>query len=122
MGRRRSVSAHCLAHILPLDKLALAEVIAAANLLKQEKKITSRSLALVLVHDLLLSGGIQAGDGPVKQALLRHKTRLRSEWQRVKIKRGAKTDGELALADDDRTGRWYKLSSFQPGRKKNSLT
>lgn len=121
MGGQRSVSAHYLAHILPLDKLALVEVIAAANLLKQEKKITSRSLALVLVHDLLLSGGIQAGDGPVKQALLRHKTRLRSEWQRVKIKRGAKTDGELALADDDRTGRWYKLSSFQPGRKKNSL-
>jgi len=59
----------------------------------------------LLVHDLLLSGGIQAGDGPVKQALLRHKTRLRSEWQRVKIKRGAKTDGELALACDDRTGR-----------------
>jgi putative methyltransferase len=86
-------------------KPALAEVIAAANLLKQERKITSHSLALLLVHDLLLSGGIQAGDGPVKQALLRHKTRLRSEWQRVKIKRGAKTDGELALADDDRTAR-----------------
>jgi putative methyltransferase len=90
---------------LPLDKPALAEVIATANLLKQERKIASNSLALVLVHDLLLSGGIQAGDGPVKQALLRHKTRLRSEWQRVKIRRGAKTDSELALADDDRTGR-----------------
>jgi len=81
------------------------EVIAAASLLKQEKKITSRSLALVLVHDLLLSGGIQAGDGPVKQALLRHKTRLRSEWQRVKIRRGVKTDSELELASDDRTGK-----------------
>lgn len=86
-------------------KPALREVIAAASLLKQEKKITSHSLALVLVHDLLLSGSIQAGDGPVKQALLRHKTRLRSEWQRVKIKRGAKTDSELALACDDRTAR-----------------
>lgn len=86
-------------------KPALGEVIAAASLLKQEKKITSHSLALVLVHDLLLSGSIQAGDGPVKQALLRHKTRLRSEWQRVKIKRGAKTDSELALACDDRTAR-----------------
>lgn len=79
-------------------------MITAASLLKQEKKITSHSLALVLVHDLLLSGGIQTGDGPVKQALLRHKTRLRSEWQRVKIRRGAKTDSELALACDDRTG------------------
>lgn len=79
-------------------------MIATVNLLKQERKITSHTLALVLVHDLLLSGGIQAGDGPVKQALLRHKTRLRSEWQRVKIKQGAKTDSELALTDDDRTG------------------
>ena len=95
----------CPTHILLLDKPALVEVIAAANLLKQEKKITSHILALVLVHDLLLSGGIQAGDGPIKQALLRHKTRLRSEWQRVKIRRGAKTDSELALACDDRTGR-----------------
>jgi len=80
--------------------------------LKEEKKITSRSLALVLVHDLLLAGGIQAGDGPVKQALLRHKTRLRGEWQRRKIKRGAKTDGEMALADDVRAGRLAVLFSF----------
>jgi putative methyltransferase len=86
-------------------KSALAEVIAAANLLKAEKKITSHNLALVLVHDLLLSGGVQAGDGPVKQALLRHKTRLRSEFQRVKIRRGAKSDNELALGDDIRAAR-----------------
>ncbi|KAF8274757.1 S-adenosyl-L-methionine-dependent methyltransferase [Lactarius quietus] len=72
-------------------KSALAEVIAAANLLKTEKKITSHNLALVLVHDLLLSGGVQAGDGP--------------EFQRVKIKRGAKSDSELALGDDIRAAR-----------------
>lgn len=86
-------------------KSALAEVIAAANLLQAEKKITPHNLALVLVHDLLLSGGVQAGDGPVKQALLRHKTRLRSEFQRVKIRRGAKSDNELALGDDVRAAR-----------------
>lgn len=79
-------------------------MIAAANLLKSEKKITSHNLALVLVHDFLLSGGVQAGDGPVKQALLRHKTRLRSEFQRVKIRRGAKSDSELALGDDAQAG------------------
>ncbi len=56
------------------------------------------------MHDLLFSGGVQAGDGPVKQALLRHKTRLRSELQRVKIRRGAKSDSELALQDDVRAG------------------
>ena len=95
-------------HALSPDKSALAEAITAANLLKQEKKITSHSLALVLVHDLLLAGGIQAGDGPVKQALFRHKTRLRGEWQRLKIKRGAKTDGEMALVNDVRSGRWLR--------------
>jgi hypothetical protein len=91
-------------HHCPVDKSALVEVIAAANLLKEEKKITSRNLALVLVHDLLLAGGIQAGDGPVKQALLRHKTRLRSELQRVKIRRGVKSDNELAAASDIQAG------------------
>lgn len=83
-------------------KGALVEVINASKLLKEEKKITTLNLALVLVHDLLLSRRIQAGDGPVKQAILRHKTRLRSELQRVKIKRGVKSDHELANNGDER--------------------
>ena len=86
------------------DKQVLSEVIDAAQLLKQERKINSRNLALVLVHDLLLAKGIQAGDGPIKQAVLRHRTRLNSEFQRVKIKRGAKSIAELARADDTRAG------------------
>jgi hypothetical protein len=57
----------------PVVKPVLLEVIESAQLLKQEKKITSKNLALVLVHDLLFSKGIQAGDGPLKQAILRHK-------------------------------------------------
>ncbi|KAI0635749.1 S-adenosyl-L-methionine-dependent methyltransferase [Trametes polyzona] len=83
-------------------KQALNEVIDAAQLLKQEKKITSRNLALVLVHDLLLAGGIQAGEGPIKQAVLRHRTRLQSELTRLKVKRGAKSNAELAQTDDAR--------------------
>ncbi|KAI0749481.1 S-adenosyl-L-methionine-dependent methyltransferase [Daedaleopsis nitida] len=83
-------------------KQVLNEVLDAAQLLQQEKKITSRNLALVLVHDLLLAKGIQAGDGPIKQALLRHRTRLSSEFQRAKIKRGAKSNEELAQTDDSR--------------------
>ncbi|KAI0649344.1 S-adenosyl-L-methionine-dependent methyltransferase [Trametes meyenii] len=83
-------------------KQVLSEVIDAAHLLKEEKKITSRNLALVLVHDLLLARGIQAGEGPIKQAVLRHRTRLQSEFTRVKIKRGAKSNDELAQTDDAR--------------------
>lgn len=87
------------------DKAVLIDIIQHTKLLKEErKKITSLNLALVLVHDLLLSGGIQAGDGPVKQAILRHKTRLHGELQKIKIKRGVKTNNELAQTGDQRSG------------------
>ncbi|KAI6025115.1 hypothetical protein PISMIDRAFT_90082 [Pisolithus microcarpus 441] len=88
-------------------KAALTEVINASRILLEERKIRSLNLnlALVLVHDLLLSRGIQAGDGPIKQAILRHKTRLRSELQRIKIKRGVKSDHELANNGDARAAR-----------------
>jgi len=81
------------------------DVIQASKLLVEEKKkITSVNLALVLVHDTLLANGIQAGDGPIKQAILRHKTRLNSELQRIKVRRGVKSDLELAQTADDRAG------------------
>ncbi|KAG6844961.1 hypothetical protein H0H87_002075 [Tephrocybe sp. NHM501043] len=83
-------------------KSVLTDLINQAKLLKEERKITSLNLALVLVHDLLLSGGIQAGDGPIKQAVLRHKTRLHGEFQKVKIKRGATANTDLAQTGDQR--------------------
>ncbi|KAH9928696.1 S-adenosyl-L-methionine-dependent methyltransferase [Fomitopsis serialis] len=83
-------------------KPVLNEVLDATKLLKEERKITSRNLALLLIHDLLLANGIQAGDGPIKQGVLRHKTRLHGEFTRIKIKRGAKTNAELAQTDDSR--------------------
>ncbi|KAI6025592.1 S-adenosyl-L-methionine-dependent methyltransferase [Pisolithus orientalis] len=88
-------------------KAALTDVINASRILLEERKIKSLNLnlTLVLVHDLLLSRGIQAGDGPIKQAILRHKTRLRSELQRIKIKRGVKSDQELANNGDERAAR-----------------
>jgi putative methyltransferase len=70
----------------------------------EERKLSSQNLVLVLVHDVLLSNGIQAGDGPLKQAILRHKTRLHSEFQRLKIKRGVKSNEELAQTGDARAG------------------
>ena len=93
------------------DKSVLSEVMKTTNLLKQEKKL-SFNLALLLVHDLLLSRGIQAGDGPLKQAILRHKTRLSAEFTKLKIKRGVKTNQELAQTDDSRAGKvhlWLNL-------------
>lgn len=75
-----------------------------SKLLTEEKKLKSENLALVLVHDLLLANGIQAGDGPVKQAILRHKTRLHSELARAKIKRGVKSNERLGQPGDERAG------------------
>ncbi|EIW84228.1 williams-Beuren syndrome critical region protein 20 copy A [Coniophora puteana RWD-64-598 SS2] len=87
-------------------KSVLTEVIHTSKLLAEEKKkITSLNLALVLVHDLLLTSGIQAGDGPVKQAILRHKTRLRSEFQRIKVKRAVTSNLQLINAGDERAER-----------------
>ena len=85
-------------------KSVLLEVIDKAKLMKEERKLTSRNLALALVHDLLLARGIQAGDGPIKQAVLRHKTRLHGEFQKLKIKRGATSNEQLAHNGDERAG------------------
>ncbi|KIK10106.1 hypothetical protein K443DRAFT_126886 [Laccaria amethystina LaAM-08-1] len=80
-------------------KSVLSDVIHESKLMKEERKLTSMNLALVLVHDLLLSRGIQAGDGPIKQAILRHKTRLHGELQKIKIKRGATSNQDLVQTD-----------------------
>lgn len=85
-------------------------MISLAKLLKEEnKKIKSPNLALLLVHDLLLAKGIQAGDGPIKQAILRHRTRLNAELQKIKIKRGVKDVKDLAISGDPRAGPSYLL-------------
>jgi putative methyltransferase len=89
--------------LLHIDKAALLDIIKAAEFLKHEKKLIPKpNLALVLVHDLLFSKGIEAGDGPIKQAVLRHKTRLHSELVKLKIKKGVKDNKDLA-----RSGRPY---------------
>lgn len=94
-------------------KPALSTIIKEAQLMKEErKKITSLNLALALVHDLLLAKGIQAGDGPIKQAVLRHKTRLSAELTKLKIKKGAKSTVDLAQAEDARVGKAF--SSYKP--------
>ncbi|KAF9186225.1 hypothetical protein BGZ51_002173 [Haplosporangium sp. Z 767] len=72
----------------------LSLVLQESRLLTLEKKLT-RSLALLLLHDLLLqSRGIQASDAwPMKQAIMRHKARLKAEFVKAKIKVGARKDG-----------------------------
>lgn len=77
-------------------------VLQESKLLTLEKKLT-RSLALLLLHDLLLqSRGIQASEAwPMKQAVMRHKARLKAEFVKAKIKVGAKKDG-LVEGEEER--------------------
>jgi putative methyltransferase len=95
---------HPFKNLRTADKPVLIDTIEASTILREERKLSSLNLALVLVHDLLLCDGIQAGDGPIKQAVLRHKTRLKSEFQRIKIKQGARSVIELARSEDQRAG------------------
>ncbi|CAE6390467.1 unnamed protein product [Rhizoctonia solani] len=85
-------------------KAAITEIIEATPIMRDERRyIRSKNFAAVLVHDLLFSsGGIQAGDGPIKQALNRHKTRLQAELVKLKIRKGVKSNEELAQPDDPR--------------------
>ncbi|KDQ15892.1 hypothetical protein BOTBODRAFT_275080 [Botryobasidium botryosum FD-172 SS1] len=86
-------------------KPVLSSVIADSGLLKAERRtITSPNLALLLIHDLLFARGIQASDGPLKQAILRHKTRLQAELVKIKVKKGVKSNAELAQTEDVRAG------------------
>lgn len=85
-------------------KEVLNNIITNAALLQHEKKhLHSKYLTFLLVHDLLFSkGGIQAGDGPIKQAILRHKTRLQSELAKIKVKQGVISNEDLAREVDPR--------------------
>ncbi|KAG8906321.1 hypothetical protein FRB99_007101 [Tulasnella sp. 403] len=75
---------------------SLNQVIDLSGLLSREKRHLGRNLALVLVHDLLLTKkGIEVPDGPIKQAVLRHKTRLQGEWVKLKVKRGATSNDAM---------------------------
>lgn len=102
-------------------KPVLKDVVAAANVMQKEsKKLTSPNLVLLLVHDLLFSDGIQAGDGPIKQAILRHKTRLRGELEKYKIKHGARSHKDLARTGDERAAlipRYVRVNTLKTSLK-----
>lgn len=68
----------------------------------------------LLVHDLLFAKGIQAADGPIKQAIFRHKTRLNAELIKVQIKRGASKKQELSLKNslEADTRRWVRINTL----------
>ena len=51
----------------------------------------------MLVHDLLCSKqGIAAASGRIKDAILRHKTRLKADYVRAQLLRTEKTEGKFS--------------------------
>ncbi|KAJ5666591.1 hypothetical protein N7462_011000 [Penicillium macrosclerotiorum] len=77
----------------------LAEVIENADILSLERKLTPL-LALLLVHDhLLAKNGIAAPAAhPIRQALERHKVRLRAEFTKARVRRGCASVDQLKAA------------------------
>ncbi|KAI7891508.1 S-adenosyl-L-methionine-dependent methyltransferase [Mucor mucedo] len=77
-------------------KQVLNELIDKSKICEVEKKL-KRSLALVLIHDLMFTkrGITVRNDVPLKQCVTRHHARLKSELIKIKIKRGATSDEDL---------------------------
>jgi 25S rRNA (cytosine2278-C5)-methyltransferase len=93
------------------------DVIQASGIQQQERKLLrDNNLTTLLVHDLLFSRGIQAGDGPIKQAILKHKTRLNAELVKVQIKRGVVNKKDLAQtagAAATSVRRWVRINTLR---------
>ncbi|KAL2823026.1 S-adenosyl-L-methionine-dependent methyltransferase [Aspergillus granulosus] len=79
--------------------ILLKEVIDQAGILKLEPKLTPL-LSLLLVHDhLLAKNGIAAtATHPLRQAVERHKIRLKGEFTKARVRRGCATIPELKEA------------------------
>ncbi|CAO3627630.1 unnamed protein product [Cunninghamella echinulata] len=77
-------------------KSVLNEIIDTTNICTIEKKL-KRSLALVLIHDLLFTKrGIPVNSqAPLKQCITRHQARLKAELVKIKVKKGVKSNEEL---------------------------
>ncbi|KAL5359962.1 S-adenosyl-L-methionine-dependent methyltransferase [Aspergillus floccosus] len=79
--------------------ILLKEVIDNAGILKLEPKLTPL-LALLLVHDhLLAKNGIAAPSShPLRAAVERHKTRLKGEFVKARVRRGCASLADLKAA------------------------
>ncbi|KAI9468894.1 MAG: williams-Beuren syndrome critical region protein 20 copy A [Benjaminiella poitrasii] len=77
-------------------KQVLNEIINATKICEVEKKL-KRTLALVLIHDLLFTkrGITVRNDVSLKQCVMRHQSRLKAELVKIKVKRGAVSNDDL---------------------------
>ncbi|KAK9453407.1 S-adenosyl-L-methionine-dependent methyltransferase [Dipodascopsis uninucleata] len=93
-------------------KELLDDVINNSGILKAEKKL-SYNIGILLIHDFLISKtGITAGKGPLKDAILRHKVRLKGEFTKIKVKRSIQELSDFNSNPNDRSVRWFRLNKI----------
>ncbi|ODV82194.1 S-adenosyl-L-methionine-dependent methyltransferase [Suhomyces tanzawaensis NRRL Y-17324] len=97
----------------------IVEVIRKSKIkLQMVKPKVSEELLMLLVHDLLFSpkGRIQLGKHPIKDAFLKHRTRLQAEFTKLKLRYKVKAASELPTeeADGDETPvRWFRINTIR---------
>ncbi|CDK29440.1 unnamed protein product [Kuraishia capsulata CBS 1993] len=98
----------------------IMEILKKSKMLKVETKVKiSETMGMLLVHDLLFSksGRIQSGKHPIKDAVLRHKTRLQAELTKLKLKHKVRDLSEL-IEEDDTPVRWFRANLCKTTREK----
>lgn len=97
-------------------KELLAAIVKASGLLKMERKWFSKNpnLALVMAHDLVLSksGRLTAKKSQAKDAILRHKTRLKAELVKYKVKHKIQDVSVLVTEKDETPVRWVRINEI----------
>lgn len=90
----------------------ILEIMKKAKFLQEERSI-QEPMALLLVHDLLFSksGRIQMGKNPMKDSVLKHKTRLQAELTKLKLKHRVKSLDEI-IDEDDTPVRWFRINTL----------
>lgn len=58
----------------------------------------NKYVLLLLVHDFLFGNGVKCG-GPLKQMMMKHKTRLNAELVKLKVRKGVKDNKDLKSED-----------------------
>lgn len=93
MERNRAKQVHALVAETLRHASMLRAVVEASGLLAAERQL-SENIALLMVHDLLLSREkrIRCARCKEKLAVLKHKTRLHAEFVRYRLRHGAITD------------------------------
>lgn len=97
----------------------LKDVIKASGILKTEKKHLTEPVTMLMVYDLLLSksGRLNCGKCHQKDAILRHKTRLKAEMAKQKIKHKVQSVEQFAKNEDSTPVRWIRVNTIKSSDK-----